>query len=59
MHFWVQPGRIVERSSFYEHYAWHCRDIGEDGRAALRAEVSVNRLTAIARVMKRLNSSLN
>src|ERR1700733_10353767 len=42
-----------------ERDAGHHGDIREDGRAALLTEVSVNRLPTIARVMKRLELSLN
>jgi hypothetical protein len=54
MHFGIEPAGIVERSSLDERDARHCRGIREDGRAALWTEVSVNRLTTFAGVMKSL-----
>jgi hypothetical protein len=59
MHFGIQPARIVERSSLDERDARHSRSIREDWRAALRTEVSINRLTGFAGVMKSLWLSLD
>jgi hypothetical protein len=54
MNIGIEPRRIIESAGFDERDAGHHSGIREDGRAAFWAEVSVNRLTAIARVMKRL-----
>jgi hypothetical protein len=59
MNFGVEPCRIIESAGFDERDARHHGDIREDGRAALRTEVSVDRLPTIARVVKRLELSLN
>jgi hypothetical protein len=59
MHFGLKPACVVERTSFDEGDAWHHGDVGENGRTTLRTEVSINCLTAIPYVVKRLKPPLN
>ena len=59
MHFRIEPARVVESASLDKGDSRHDGGIREDWRPALRAKVSLNGLAAIARVVERLELSLN
>jgi hypothetical protein len=59
MQFGLEPACVVERTSFDKGNARHHSDVSENGRTALGAEVSVNCLTAIPFVVKRLEPPLD
>src|SRR6516162_6944188 len=59
VHFGIEPSRVVKSARFDEHGVRHHGDVRGDRRSALRTEVSVDRLTTIAGVVKCLNRPLN
>ena len=59
MHFRIEPTRVIQRARFDKGDPGQDGGVREDWRAAFRTEVSLNRLTTIAGVVKRLNPSLN
>ena len=59
MHFRIEPTRVVESVSFNEAEFGHDGNLGGDWRSALWTEVSLNQLTTIASVVKRLKLALN
>ena len=59
MHFRIEPTRVIQRARFDKGDSGHDGDVREDWRAAFRTEVSLNRLTTIAGIVKRLDPSLN
>jgi hypothetical protein len=59
MHFRIEPARVVESASLDKGDSRHDGGIRKDWRPALRTKVSLNGLAAIARVVERLELSLN
>jgi len=59
MQFGLKPACVVERASLDEGNTRHHGGVSENGRTALGTEVSINRLAAIPRVMKRLKLPLD
>ena len=59
MQFRIQPTGIIEASGFNKREFRHYSDIGGYWRSAFGTEVSLNRLTAIASVVKCLKLPLN
>jgi hypothetical protein len=54
LQFGLEPACVVGRTSFDKGNARHHSGVSENGRTALGAEVSVNRLTAIPFAVKGL-----
>jgi hypothetical protein len=59
MHFRIEPARVVESASLDKGDSRHDGGIREDWRPALRTKVSLNGLAAVARIVERLELSLN
>ena len=59
VHFRIEPSRVVKSPSLDEPDVRHHGDVREDRRSALVTEVSVDRLTTIAGVVKCLKRPLN